>query len=403
MRADPPINSPDRLVAIGFNPNGIRALFRNNPDGVKHLVATYKPDVIVFNEIKGNAAKQTEMSSAVEAVIPGFKWLWNNSHKAGVHGLAVAINPNLSVLNVDYGFGDGIKEIEGRLITLELERAFVIGLYAVNSGTERLAYKLEWLLKLHAYMERLRKTGKMVIAIGDWNVAPEDADVYDSVKCRNLAGFTVEERHCFRYILSQGWVDVFRAQHPHQAAFTYFGHTTKTGKRFNGWRIDHAIVDVGSYHRLKMQCEILPQYLGSDHCPIVLTVQFPHQNPVACKAEVSVLPTLARMGNSAEEKNYDIYIGGKRFKHGWRLERSIWALPKYFIKEYSHQTLVNYETHLREKLKEQPEVYAVALHKLLSQGRSLKLGCRCANFESCHGTIIIKLAQELLSATSPLL
>lgn len=391
------IQRPNVLSVIAFNPNGIRSLMRNNPDGVRHLIATYRPDIIIFNEIKGNAAKQDEMSSAVEAVIPGFRWLWNNCHRPGMYGVALAINPNLPVLNVDYGFGDGIKEAEGRLITLELEKAFVIGLYAVNSGTERSAYKLEWLLKLHAYMERLRRTGKAVIAMGDWNVAPEDADVFDPVKCKNLAGFTVEERHCFRYIQSQGWVDVFRTMHPYEKAFTYFGHTTKTGKRLNGWRIDHAIMDVGSYNRLKMKCEILPQYLGSDHCPIVLTVQFPVQEP-----EVSVIPVLVRMRSASDEKNYDIYIGGKRFKHGWQLEKSIWAIPKNLIMKDNRQTLVGYEMHLRRMLKEQPAIYAVALHEMLSQGRSLKLGCRCANFETCHGNAIIKLAQELIIATSPL-
>ena len=403
MNADPLINPGQNkpLSIIGFNPNGVRALMKNNPDGVRHLVFTYRPDIIVFNEIKGNEAKQGEMSSAVEAVIPGFKWLWNNSHKAGVHGLALAINPNLLVLKADFGFGDGSKEPEGRLISLELEQAFVVGLYAVNSGTERLAYKLEWLLKLHAYLERLRATGKAVIAIGDWNVAPEDADVHNPVKCRNLAGFTTEERHAFRYIQSQGWVDVFRSLHPYTPAFTYFGHTTKTGKRINGWRIDHAVVDIGSFHRLKMDCQILPQYLGSDHCPIVLTVEFPSQS-LQNQQDKSSLPTLVKMTRATDNKNYDVYIGGKRHKHGWQLNKSLWAIPKQLKLVSPESSLIEYETHLRQKLNDEPEIYVVALHELVNKGKSLKLGCRCGNLTTCHGNAIIKLAYELTSSQSPI-
>src|SRR5690242_4577250 len=83
------------LKICGWNPNGLKALMRNNPDGVRHLILNYKPDILIYNETKGSDKKQTETSSAVEAVMPGFKWLWNNSLRGGMHGVAVAYNPNL--------------------------------------------------------------------------------------------------------------------------------------------------------------------------------------------------------------------------------------------------------------------------------------------------------------------
>lgn len=255
---------------LKWNPNGIRALFTKVPVEIQKLFKTYDPDIVIWNEIKGNLSKHTEIEKVVTSVIPNYKWLWNHADKAGRHGVCISYKPTVKILNIDYGFGEGQKESEGRVITLELESLFVIGLYAVNAGVQdlkRLEYKKEWIRNLLNYMERLRKTGKHVVVMGDWNIAPTELDVHNHKKVNGCAGYTEDERHLFKIVQSKGWVDVFRTQYPDSKEFTYFGGTTKDGKRYGGWRIDHAVVN-SELPLEHCKFKILKEYNGSDHVPI---------------------------------------------------------------------------------------------------------------------------------------
>lgn len=260
--------SPEKISA--WNPNGIRSLFEKYPSEVQRFCKTYNPDIIIWNEIKGNLWKHLEIEKTVKNILPNYNWIWNHADKPGRHGLAISIKPEIKILNIDYGFGDGLKEVEGRLITLELEQFFVVGLYAVNAGVKELArlnYKIEWINKLLNYMNNLRSKGKHVIVMGDWNIAPTSLDVHNPKRLEGCAGFTKEERQLFKNLESNNWIDVFRYKHPDAKEFSFYSGRTKEGKKYGGWRIDHAIVDSGlnlDFCRFK----ILKEYNGSDHVPI---------------------------------------------------------------------------------------------------------------------------------------
>lgn len=258
-----------------WNPNGIRALFTKSANEVKRLCKEHDPDIIVWNEIKGNLSKHAEIEKVVTSVLPNYRWFWNHADKARRHGVAISIKTHINILSINYGFGNTEKEPEGRLITLELDSLFVVGIYAVNAGMDnlqRLEYKIEWILKLLQYMNRLKATGKHVVVIGDWNIAPTYLDVHDPKRLEGCAGYTNEERNVFKAIMNNGWVDVFRTKHPNSQEYSFYsGRTKDSNKKYGGWRIDHAIVNSElNLEHCKMQ--ILKEYNGSDHVPILFQI-----------------------------------------------------------------------------------------------------------------------------------
>ena len=258
------------LRIVAWNPNGIRALLNKNSDEVKRMISEKNPHVVIFNETKGNEKMLKDMEKSVQTCFSTFNWYWNNSLTPGRHGCAVGISQDMDVISVNYGFGDGQKESEGRLITLELNNYIIVGLYAVNAGTNRLDYKIEWMAKLTHYLEQLRTNHptKMIIAAGDWNVAPEEIDIHNPKGNQKSAGFTKEERDCFRNFLAKGWIDVFRQMFPKQVAYSFWNTKFAARKTNKGWRIDHFVINSSDFGNV-MNCEIL-DHLGSDHAPIFL-------------------------------------------------------------------------------------------------------------------------------------
>jgi len=452
------------LCVAAWNPNGLRALFDKSPGEVQRLVATYAPDIIIWNEIKGNRGLQSTFDALVTKVMPGYQWAWNHAEKAGRHGTCVAVKPGIKILSCDYGFGNGRIEVEGRLITLELESCFVVGLYGVNSGTDRLQYKLSWFWELVKYLEILKSKGKTVVAMGDWNVAPTVADVYDAQKCQGCSGFLPEEQEIWALFMKMGWIDVYRYLNPNpmRTAWTW-GHRTKSsdpskaGKMYNGWRIDHCVIDQGTVEsgRLNLrdptQAEFitLGDYKGSDHCPIIFKfkakggsglgpsqgetlVSTPSVKPVITESEGGrhrevpaavapeavpgplryYLPTvvcLKRKVTGEVVQGCDVYIGRACTMDGWSLQESIWANPFKVTKADQKNPaalvycLQQYEDHIRQRIAAEWAVFGPALFGMISQGRSLTLGCFCKKkgAEGCHGDVIVKILNEFVVSLAP--
>jgi exodeoxyribonuclease III len=260
----------ESLKVIAWNPNGIRALFKKNPQEVQRLVGRYSPDIIIFNETKGNSDHVLSTEKQCDSVIPGFNWYWNdNSIAKGRHGCVIAVKKEINLLSVNYGF-DETKEPEGRIIAIETESCFIVGLYAVNAAS-RLEYKIEWMNKLTNYLEKLKKSGKTVIAAGDWNVAPEECDLTFPRVNTNTAGFTKQERDCFRCFLRTGWVDVFRHLYPTTIKYTFWSPMNNARARDIGWRLDHVVMNKEAITP-RIKCEILDDFIGSDHCPIYISL-----------------------------------------------------------------------------------------------------------------------------------
>jgi len=286
-----------QMTIIALNPNGIRAYFRNSGAEVKRMIAEHDPDIIIWNEIKGNEGQQKEIQGNVDVVMEGtnkveegkrkWNWFWNNSQKAGRHGLCISVKSELAkdVKSVRYGFCfEDEREPEGRIITLEFEKFFVVGIYTVNAGmssTNRLEYKLEWLAKLAIHAEMLRDSRRegssgpcSVMIMGDWNVAPENIDIHNPAKNQNSAGFTKEEREAFKWFMNRGWIDVYRHKYPNEVKYTFWNAKFAAREKGVGWRIDHVVVNQEFAGLENSVCEILDDVTGSDHAPVMFQFEY---------------------------------------------------------------------------------------------------------------------------------
>ena len=182
-----------------------------------------------------------------------------------------AVFTRIKPLNVTYDFGDDIHRHEGRIITAEFEKFYLICCYTPNAqdGLKRIDYRMQWEDDLRAYLMELDKV-KPVVYCGDLNVAHEEIDLKNPKSNRGNAGFSDEERGKMTELLSSGFTDSFRALYPDlTGAYSWWSYRFHARENNAGWRIDYFIVS----DRLKdaiRAAGIRSDVFGSDHCPVTL-------------------------------------------------------------------------------------------------------------------------------------
>lgn len=258
-----------------WNVNGIRAV--NNKGLWQPFLETEKPDILCLQEIK---AKPEQISVDID----GYDAFWYSAEKPGYSGTALLskIDP-LQVIN---GFpkdiitkftlgGDtyGDPNQEGRVIAAEFDKFWVVTVYTPNAKDDLSRVPLRhkhWDPAFLAYCQQLGKT-KPVVFCGDLNVAHTPADLANDKANVGKKGFTDEERAGFQAFVDAGFVDTFRMFKQGKGYYTWWSHFAKARERNVGWRIDYFLVS----DSLKAKVEaaaIHPAVMGSDHCPISVTL-----------------------------------------------------------------------------------------------------------------------------------
>jgi exodeoxyribonuclease-3 len=204
--------------------------------------------------------------------LEGYYQYYNYAVKKGYSGTAVFTKNE--PLNVTYGMNIEEHDQEGRVITCEFEEFYFVTVYTPNSQAElaRLDYRMKWDDDFREYLVNLDKK-KPVIVTGDLNVAHKEIDLKNPKTNRKNAGFTDEERGKFTELLEAGFVDTFRHFYPDQiGAYSWWSYRFQARAKNTGWRIDYFCVSQRLVDRLK-DARILSDVLGSDHCPVELTLK----------------------------------------------------------------------------------------------------------------------------------
>ncbi len=248
-----------KMKLISWNVNGLRAAVKK---GFLEYFDSVDADIFCLQETKLQAGQ-------IDLDLPAYKDYWNYAVKKGYSGTAIFTKKE--PLSVQYGLGMEEHDTEGRVITLEFEKFYMVTVYTPNSQAElkRLDYRMTFEDAILAYVKKLDET-KPVVLCGDLNVAHEEIDLKNPKTNRKNAGFSDEERAKFTAFLEAGFVDSFRYFYPDlEGAYSWWSYRMNARARNTGWRIDYFIVS----ERLKdnlVDAKIHPDVLGSDHCPVEL-------------------------------------------------------------------------------------------------------------------------------------
>ncbi|HIU26249.1 MAG TPA: exodeoxyribonuclease III [Candidatus Copromorpha excrementigallinarum] len=246
---------------ISWNVNGIRAAMGK---GFLDFVKKESPDVMCVQETKMQEGQ-------AEVPLEGYHQYWCSAEKKGYSGTAVFTREE--PLSVSYGMGMEEHDKEGRMITAEYERFYLVDVYVPNSqdGLKRLEYRMKWEDAFREFLKTLEKK-KPVIACGDFNVAHREIDLKNPGTNRKNAGFTDEERAKMTQLQDAGFTDTFRYFYPElEGVYSWWSYRFNARKNNAGWRIDYFLVSKALEKNLK-KAEILTDVYGSDHCPVTLEI-----------------------------------------------------------------------------------------------------------------------------------
>lgn len=247
---------------ISWNVNGLRACAEK---GFMEFFKEADADIFCLQETKLQKGQ-------IDLDLPGYHQYWNYAEKKGYSGTAIFSKEE--PLSVSYGMGVEVHDHEGRVITLEFDKFYMITVYTPNSQDElkRLDYRMQWEDDFLAYLKNLEKN-KPVIVCGDLNVAHKEIDLKNPKTNRKNAGFTDEERAKFTALTEAGLTDTFRYFYPElEGAYSWWSYRFHAREKNAGWRIDYFLTSNALNNTLK-DAVIYKDIFGSDHCPVGLMLE----------------------------------------------------------------------------------------------------------------------------------
>jgi exodeoxyribonuclease-3 len=251
---------------ITYNVNGIRSAL--SKDWLNWLKSC-NPDIVCLQEIKANP-EQLDLSVFEEA---GYHHYWYPAQKKGYSGVAILSKTKPD--NIQYGCGIDIYDNEGRILRADYGDISVMSVYmpSGSSGEERQDFKMKWLTDFDKYIINLKKEIPNLVIAGDYNICHKSIDIHNPVSNAKSSGFLPKEREWMENFINSGFIDSFRHFNKDPHNYTWWSFRAGSRSKNLGWRIDYLLVSLSLESKLK-RAVILPDALHSDHCPVLLEIDF---------------------------------------------------------------------------------------------------------------------------------
>lgn len=252
------------LKLLSWNVNGIRAIEKK---GFLDWLNAGGANVVAVQETK---ASPDQVSDALRNPA-GWRADWCSAEKKGYSG--VATFSKLEPKRVLTGFNDTRFDAEGRILIHEFEPFVLFNIYFPNGGRgpEWVQHKLKFYQRFLEVAKDYMRAGRSVVVTGDVNTAYAEIDLARPKENGKKSGFLPEERVAMGEFFAAGLIDTYRLLHPTEQKYTWWDMVTRARERNVGWRIDYFLISPDLKDRV-VSAEIHDDVMGSDHCPISLTL-----------------------------------------------------------------------------------------------------------------------------------
>lgn len=256
-----------RIRLLSWNVNGIRAVQRK---GSFMPIFEKNPDILCIQETKAHADQLDK--DLLE--IGEYRSYFVSAEKRGYSGVAIytRMEPN----EIRTGFGEERFDREGRILIADFDAFTLFNIYYPNgkASKERLQYKLDFYDAFLDVVEGVRKQGHNIVICGDVNTAHKEIDLARPKENEGTSGFLPVEREWMDKFIAHGYVDTLREFNDQPDQYSWWDYKTRARERNIGWRIDYFYINDEFRTALK-DAYILPEYLGSDHCPVGIDLEIP--------------------------------------------------------------------------------------------------------------------------------
>ena len=253
------------MIISSWNVNSVRARIEN----IKNYLIKFSPDIMVMQEIK------TEDKNFPYDIFKNLSYECYVFGQKSYNGVAIISKKKLNNIQTDF-IKDKLKQ--SRIISADIEikkkKIKLINIYVPNGNpvdTDKYKYKLDWLNSLIKQLELLSKKNQHIILTGDFNIIPDDQDVYNPKGFEDDALFRLDIRKKFRTMINMGFIDVYRHFNPTKEGYTFWDYMRGAWQKNNGMRIDHFLVSsslINQVKKININKDPRGKEKPSDHTPI---------------------------------------------------------------------------------------------------------------------------------------